>query len=157
MSKKVIHTFRESVIRDITTFGGAPFYAALILFVFLLQGFTELVSQLIVGIILTMLVAITIRSFYYKPRPKELPHNTWLERVEASSFPSIHAARVWFLAITFGYFFNNIAIWILLIVSAFAVCYSRYYMKRHDIMDLLAGTFLALISYKIAITLLIII
>ena len=149
MSKQVIHTFRESVVRDITSFGGFPFFGVVILFLFLLGNKTAVISELLIGIIIIMAISVLTRSFYYKPRPKELPHNTWLEKIEASSFPSIHAARACFLAIVFGYFFDNTSIWILLVISAFAVCYSRYHMRRHDVWDLLAGTFLAFISYRI--------
>lgn len=147
MSKKLINSFRESVIRDITTFGGLPFFGAVILFLFFLGNQIFLLSQLIIGLIIIIGIAVIIRSFYYKPRPKELTHNSWLERMEASSFPSIHAARAWFLVFVFGNYFQNTGIWALLSTAAIAICYSRLHMKRHDVWDLAAGTVLAIICY----------
>ncbi|MAG61046.1 hypothetical protein CL619_04625 [archaeon] len=149
MSKQVIHSFIESVIRDITTFGGFPFFGAVILFLLLLGQQNATVFQLVVGIIFIMAIAILIRSIYFKSRPKSLPYNNWLEKIEASSFPSIHATRVWFLAFVFGNYFQNIAIWALLAISAVAVCYSRLHMKRHDLWDLVGGTVLGIVTFKI--------
>ena len=149
MSKQVITSLFESNIRDITTFGGLPTYLGLTLFILLLQGKSELFSNLFMGIILIMLIAILIRTIYYKARPKELPHDTWLERLEASSFPSIHAARSWFLAFLFGQYFASTKLWILLSIAALAICYSRYHRKRHDLWDLLGGFGLAVIVFLV--------
>ncbi len=136
MSKKLINTFIESMIRDITTLGGLPFFIAVMLFLFLLEGFNNIVLFLLIGLIIMSVVAVGIRLIYYKPRPKELPKNTWIERIEASSIPSVHVARAWFLAFLFGNFFYNSQIWILLIITALAICYSRIHMKRHAYWDM---------------------
>lgn len=149
MSKKLVHTFKNSVIRDITTFGGLPFYATIVLFLLLLGNMQQLVLELVIGILIIMTIAILIRSFYYKPRPKELPHKTYFEKLEASSFPSIHAARAWFLAFVFANFFQNKLIWSLLIISAFSICYSRHNMRRHDFWDLLVGSILGIVTFLI--------
>ena len=143
MSKQVITSIVESNIRDVTTFGGLPAYLGLTLFLFLLQGITKLLISLILGIIIIISIAVFTRTVYYKARPKELPHNTWVERLEASSFPSIHAARSWFLAFIFGNYFASTSLWILFSSAALAICYSRYHRKRHDLWDLIGGFVLA--------------
>ncbi|MBT4447059.1 phosphatase PAP2 family protein [archaeon] len=148
MSKQLFKSFYGSVVRDITTFGGSPFYAALVIFLLLIQQIS-LVIELILGLIIIVFIAVLIRTFYYKARPKELPHKTWIERIEASSFPSIHAARAIFLALIFGTYYQIIGVSILLTVSALAVCYSRIYLRRHDIPDILAGITLGTITFLI--------
>jgi len=138
MSKKMFANFVKSIFRDITTFGGLPFHGILILF-FLATNVT-IAIDLVIALVIIVLIAVISRSLYYKPRPKELPHDTWLERLEASSFPSIHAARSMFLATYFAILLQSAATSILLAALALGVCYSRIHMKRHDFWDLLAGS-----------------
>lgn len=149
MEKKLFKSILDNIIRDISTFGGLPAYCGLMLFIFLLENLATFAYQLLFGIIIIMVVAVLFRTFYYKARPKELPNDTFLQRLEASSFPSIHAARAWFLAFIFTTIFSSKLIWFLLFTAAFSISYSRYYMKRHDFCDLLAGFVLGLITFAI--------
>ncbi len=93
-------TIIPNIFRDLTALGGATFYALLVLLVLLL-GEYRLALLLILGFLLTMIIVIGIRLFYFKPRPQKQEYHTFLERIDASSYPSWHTARAFFLALVF--------------------------------------------------------
>lgn len=131
--------------RDLTSFGGTAFYIFLI--VFLLPFNQTLAIKLIFGFLFSFAVVLLIRTFYFKNRPSKETHQNYIEKIEASSFPSWHTARAVFLALIFIFFFQNPTITILLIILAFLTAYSRIHIRKHDWVDVLGGAILGVITY----------
>ena len=141
------HFFKESM-RDITSLGGFFFFILLILVTLILEK-TNLFRDLILGFVITITVVILIRLFYFKNRPKRMDYKNWIEKLEASSFPSLHSARAIFLTLILIRFFNNNYLTIILILTAILVIYSRIYLKKHDWIDVVGGIILGIVTYLI--------
>ncbi len=129
--------------RDITSIGGLWSYLILILFAFLMAGQMPAV-QLSAALIIIYVIAIIIRLVHFKDRPVHELHTTILERVDASSFPSIHAARATALAHLLSRQLPEATI--LLTGIAVLVCASRIYLRKHYIVDVAGGVALGIIT-----------
>ena len=134
--------------RDVTALGGAFFYW-LISLLALAVGETELSIKLIIGFVLCVVITFSIRIFYFKNRPAKQDYHNFLERIDASSFPSLHTARIVFMCITLAYFFQNNYTAIFFTFVAVIVAYSRIYLQKHDWWDLLGGVVLGGIVFWI--------
>ncbi len=132
--------------RDLTTFGGAIFYALIVLPALAFHQ-TDLAVDLILEFIVSLVILIPIRLFYFKRRPEKQTYSNFLERIDAASFPSWHSARIVLLAITGIVYFKNASITIISIALAILVCYSRIYLKKHDWIDVIGGIGLALLTF----------
>ncbi|HLD39863.1 MAG TPA: phosphatase PAP2 family protein [Candidatus Nanoarchaeia archaeon] len=133
--------------RDITAIGG---FAASVLLILLFIS-SPLLIPLIAGSVITAGVIVLIRIFYFKNRPKKETYHTFWERIDASSFPSLHTARIVFLAILFSAYFSNRYLSILCAITAALVSYSRIYLKKHDWWDLAGGVVLGAATYFLVI------
>jgi undecaprenyl-diphosphatase len=136
----------RKIFEELTFFGGIAFYMFLVV-VFFVLGKIDSVFKLILGLIFIYLVTFIIRLFYFKPRPKKIGYKNLLEKIDASSFPSVHAARAVFLCFFIVFLFNlswvvDILIGILMIL----VIYSRIYLLKHDIIDAIGGILLGILS-----------
>ncbi len=144
MFKKINLNFNP--IKEITALGSLVFYSLLLLFFLTIQDFL-MFQVLLVGGIITFIVTVLIRSFYFKDRPNKQDHKNWIERLDASSFPSLHAARATFLALVFMFKFQHLYTSIFFILVALLIMISRAYLKKHDWIDLSLGAFLGLLTY----------
>ena len=152
MLKKLIKTilyFYEIVIRDITSLGGTPFYLLILLFT-LVFGQAMLFWQLFAGMVFVTLIVILVRSVYFRDRPRKQEYSNILEKLDASSFPSLHTARIFFMAFVFLNFFWNALIGVLLLGLAVLVAYSRVYLRKHDFIDLTGGLILAGVAFYLS-------
>jgi undecaprenyl-diphosphatase len=143
---RMLNKVSEMIFKDLSTLGGSIFYAIVLLLVLVL-GELELFVNLLIGFFFSLLVVVLIRTFYFKNRPKKQRYKNYLERIDASSFPSWHAARAIFLASMFSYFFINKYATGALILTALAVSYSRIYLKKHDWIDILGGLVLGMVTF----------
>ncbi|MBI4981098.1 phosphatase PAP2 family protein [Candidatus Woesearchaeota archaeon] len=131
--------------RDVTALGGAFFYG-LVSLLALAAGETELFVRLVIGFVLCVGITSLIRVFHFKNRPAKQEFHNFLERIDASSFPSLHTSRIVFMCTTLAYFFwnnyqNNYTTAFFVLVAVI-VAYSRIYLKKHDWWDLLGGVVL---------------
>ena len=135
----------KKIFDEITFLGGILFYL-IVSFLFLYFQKQDIFLKLILALISVYLITAIIRMFYFKNRPKKLNHSNFLEKLDASSFPSIHAARATLLFILFSLINLEklflIAIMFLLLLSVY---YSRIYLKKHDIIDILGGIILGIL------------
>jgi membrane-associated phospholipid phosphatase len=135
------------IFRDLTCFGGFTFYLLLIIGTLIFTLY-DLFISLIIAFMIIMITSFLIRTVYFKHRPTKQKYNTFIEKIDASSFPSIHAARSIFLVSLFGSFISATIIeWTFLITIGIGVCVARIYFKRHDILDVVGGTVLGIITY----------
>ena len=125
---------------NITALGSLVFMGVMGLF-FLLTDFPVFL-KLLMGIGCSTLIIILIRSFYFKRRPVEkvTPYK-YLDRINKSSFPSMHASNVTIFSITMGVFLGQSLLWFFLPFAALII-FSRLYLKIHDVVDLAGGTVL---------------
>lgn len=91
-------------------------------------------------------VAVLIRLVYFKERPKKRASNNLLRKIDASSFPSIHAARAFFFAVTITRNYQNPLLGSLLFIIAVLIAYSRYRLHHHYAVDILGGAVLGLVT-----------
>jgi len=95
---------------------------------------------LFVDLLLVVLITIFVRAIYFKPRPNKMAYNNFLEKLDASSFPSIHSARITSLFLSYILYFKaNLFLSVFLFLIAFLIFYSRVYLKKHDWIDVSAG------------------
>lgn len=134
----------KDCFRDFTSFGSAYFFILMILVSLILKEI-KLFKVLLAGFIVSYLVIIIIRMFYFRRRPDKEKYNSFISRINAASFPSLHAMRVGFLGLVFCLFFSNKYLIALVLVISFLVLYSRIYLKRHYTSDVIVGLILGLI------------
>lgn len=148
MNKKFLKKHISSFQRDITSLGGMPFYLIIILITLSLKEYL-LTYKLIFGFIISFIFIALIRTFYFKDRPNKEKYSNYLEKLDASSFPSLHATRSIFLALLLTN--TNKLFSLIIIIIALIVVYSRIYIKKHDIIDVFFGSILGFIIYLLTI------
>ncbi|MBI4895017.1 MAG: phosphatase PAP2 family protein [Candidatus Aenigmarchaeota archaeon] len=131
---------REEHFRDITSFGGMPLYLV-VMFVFLIFKNYQILSYLGFGLVAAYIITVFFRVVYFKKRPEKQKYNNWLQKIDASSFPSLHAMRGALLAVIMASFFANIFLTILFVALATGVAVTRVFLKRHDPIDSGVGLF----------------
>lgn len=137
--KKLVGMFFE----QITELGSITI---ILILIFTTYFFEKTLSiKLFIGIIIITIIAMIIKALFFKERPKKQKTNTLIERLDASSFPSIHSARITFLTFLSVIYVNNIILKSFLIVIGILVAYSRIYLKKHYLSDVIAGIILGLI------------
>ncbi|MBU0894630.1 MAG: phosphatase PAP2 family protein [Nanoarchaeota archaeon] len=140
----------KKFFEEITFLGGVLFYSIFLLY-FLLEQKYIYFGILLTSLILVYFVTFLIRIFYFKTRPEKVKYNNFLEKIDASAFPSIHAARVFILFLFFISFINNFYFFFLfLLFVLFLTIYSRIYLRKHDIVDVFGGLILGTISFFVS-------
>ena len=140
----------KKLFEEITFLGGVLFYSLFSL-LFLFNKDYYLFFILVFNLIFIYAAAIIIRTFYFKSRPKKMKYHSFIRKIDASSFPSIHAARatVLFLFILFN-FLNNLLLLCLSFVLTLSILYSRIYLKKHDPTDIVGGVLLGIFSFFVS-------
>jgi len=146
MDIKTIKKFTALLFRDLTSLGSIVFSVFLMLLLLILKE-NQLFWMLLVGTIATFVLTIIIRTIYFKNRPKKQEFRNYVEKIDASSFPSLHAARSVFLVLLFVYFFQSTIMTMFLIIMGLLVIYSRVFLKKHDWKDLSWGAILGAVVY----------
>lgn len=133
-------------IQDFTALGN-PFLLLLVSFASL-QGITwqshrVLWAILIGGFLANEVICSTIKYIWHKPRPNQQGFADGMEKIDAGSFPSIHAARISFVYASLSYIqytqnqsliFAMIALIVVVVVG-----YSRVFLRKHFPVDVAAG------------------
>ena len=132
-------------VRDITSLASVPIFILLFLLLLSLQEFV-LFFQLFFGLVFIFASIVLVRTFYYRDRPNKQLYHNWVERMDASSFPSMHTARAFFLALIFSHFFNQLYATIFLLLLAALISGTRIVMKKHDWIDVSGGVVLGIIA-----------
>jgi len=147
MSKKLI----KKLIEDISALGALPFYLFLSLF-FLVINQSKLFIWFISGLFFAYLGTILIRITYHKDRPIKAKYKNLIEKIDASSFPSLHSWRATMIAFFLITIYNNPYLNTFIILFAFSIYFSRYYLKKHYILDIIFGIIFGLMESLIIIS-----
>lgn len=141
MASRLIKEF----IEDFSAFGALPFYLFLIFF-FLIINETKLAYWIIIGVIFSFIFIALIKLFYFKERPKKKEYSNILEKIEASSFPSLHSWRIIMLFVLISFYYKSVYMGIFLGIVAAIVLFSRNYLKKHYWIDIVFGAIFGLIE-----------
>jgi len=142
----MIKWFFDKVFEEFTFLGGILFYGLICLW-FLFNAEYDYFILLIVGAIIIYFITIFIRLFYFKNRPKKIKYKGFVEKIDASSFPSVHAARITLLFVFFvKFFFKDLILISLSFMILLMVLSSRIYLKKHYFNDVVGGIFLGLFT-----------
>ncbi len=128
---KFLERFIPQVMHEISTMGSLPFLFFFSVLLIVLEQYTQGYALLISLFVLFILV-IPFRLLLFRERPKKVSYDNWILKIDASSFPSMHAARVGVLVVLFDFS-------ILFIFLALLVGLSRYYLQKHYVSDLVVG------------------
>jgi len=131
----------KDAIQDLKAFGGFPIFVVLILTTYLV-GQAQLSTQILIGLVLAFATTTLCRVIYFRPRPEPKKYKTFLQKIDAASFPSLHAMRAMLLALLFGNFFALPALTGFFVLVTLGVAYVRVYQKRHHMSDVIAGLIL---------------
>jgi membrane-associated phospholipid phosphatase len=131
----------DEVLRDISALGSLPAFAVYIVFAYIFMP--SVGTKLLIFTISSMVVVYLIRFLYFKERPGKRAHSNRLQKLDSSSFPSLHATRtagIWVILLNAH---NILSMWY--IPLAIVILYSRIHLKAHDRNDILAGIALGLL------------
>ncbi len=139
----------DKIWKETTHFGSLWFYSFLVALMFIL-GEKILSFQLLVGFVLSYLIIVCIRVVYYKERPNKQTYKRFIEKIYASSFPSLHSIRGAMLFIFFSLYYNTLLVSLLFLILSLTIFASRYFLKKHYVSDIVAGAIIGfLLSYGI--------
>lgn len=132
--------------RDMSAFGNP----IILLPLYLLIVGLEHIRIIIPVWILVELIGAVIKLIYPKDRPKKRTGKSFIGRIEAQSFPSVHSMRASSFALVFYTLtLNSLMSAILLIMMCVGVGLSRVYRERHDWYDVIGGWLLGgIIAYS---------
>ncbi len=133
----------HELMQDVRGLSGLPLVLVLVIVAFFV-GEIVLSAQLFFTLVVSYALTILIRLVYFKHRPEKRKFTNVVGKVDASSFPSLHAMRASILATLFSLFFNNIFLSIMFFFLAVCVGYARVVQKRHYKIDVLAGFILGI-------------
>jgi len=134
----------DDTFASITSFGSPVFYILVILA--LLKFSVPLALSLFLALIFVELFCIAIKLIYRKERPIPQHREDFFNKIDANSFPSVHSARISLVATMVSLYFKDAPIFITGIIIMLLVGYSRIYLKRHHLTDVLAGFLIGIIT-----------
>jgi len=140
----------KKFFEEITYFGGISFFLLIIFLSALLKK--ELFIKLIFALFSIYLLAFLIRIFYFKPRPERVKYSNFIGKLDASSFPSVHTSRITFLFLFSSFFLQlHAALVFLFAIVAILAVYSRIYLRKHDLIDVIGGLVLGILVFLVSI------
>lgn len=134
----------DLIFEQITNFGGIIFYGFVlgVLFVFFIW---DLLISLFISLLLIMITAILMKHFFFKERPNKQKGKNFIEKIDASSFPSVHSMRIFSLIFWFSLFYKNPIFIFYISFFGLLVMYSRIYLKKHYLLDVFFGCIFSLL------------
>ena len=151
MPSQFLQRQKNDLIRDVTTLGSLFFYFILMI-IFLISGNYEMFNKLLIGLAIIYPITIMFRTFMFKNRPKKIKYDSYIGKLDAASFPSLHASRTGFLAIFLINYFHKLPITLVFGIIALGVLYSRIYLRKHDFKDVIAGVILGALAYFVVVS-----
>ncbi len=135
--------FLDQIFRAITLFGNPVFYVPMIMILWVYK--VPFALPLLLALLFIELVCIFIKLLYRKDRPNPQSRQGLFNKIDANSFPSVHSARIALLSLTMIIYYPSISVIISSLILAVLVGYSRIYLKRHYVIDVLGGFLIGII------------
>ena len=139
MSKKII----SLILDDVSFFGSIPFFLFITGIAFFF-GNNVLFSRMAYTFLLSLIIVIAIKSVHYKDRPQKEEFSIFMEKMVASSFPSSHSVGVTALSILVSIAYPFVWVIAPMTVISILVYLQRYITKKHFVMDIVGGIFIAI-------------
>lgn len=134
----------QTVSRDISSLGSFIAHIIIISAVYISNLDQLLTKQLALNFLATIIVCYIIRLVHFSERPNKRSTNTFLERLDASSFPSAHACRSFGAAVIAGNYLGS-PYTVFFMILAFLISHSRVVIKEHHPRDIIAGTAIGIV------------
>jgi membrane-associated phospholipid phosphatase len=122
--------------RDVTALA-SPLILVFVPFIFL--GGTKVFYILLMALLINEILASLIKIIFPKKRPNGQTYNTILEKIDAGSFPSLHASRITLVYLTLFSNTDSIAMQVVFLLVIISVIVSRILLKKHFWIDVLGG------------------
>ncbi len=145
---KAFSYYLNSVMKDVTALGGVTFYVVLMVSSYFYS--TGVFWMLVAGLFLMYIINVPLKLLFFRHRPSRMEYNAVWEKFEASSFPSVHSARIVFLALVFWTTSADVLLKAFVILVAALVMVSRVWLKKHFWSDVAAGIVSGLVVFYIA-------
>ncbi len=146
-----ISSIMNLFFKQITELGSLTILCVIAIFSYFIDA--RFAIKLFIGIIAATAIGSLIKILFFYERPQKQKHNNTIERIDASSFPSIHSARITILTLLLIIYSGNLLLQLFLAVIGILVIYSRVYLKKHYYRDviggLVLGTIISIIIYYI--------
>ena len=130
--------------RDITSLAN-PLILVMVPFIFL--GASRPFYILLLALLINEILASIIKITFPKKRPTGQSYKNLIEKIDAGSFPSLHASRITLVYFTILSNTNTIAIKMLCVFVVFLVIISRIRLKKHYWIDVLGGFIIGLLIW----------
>ena len=140
---KNIKSISDIVFKQLTELGSITIILAIVVYSYFYNF--DLSLRIFIDIIAITLIATIIKALFFHARPKKQKITTLVERIDASSFPSVHSARITALVFWLIYYSSNIILSMIIGVAGILVAYSRIYLKKHYWLDVFGGIVLGAI------------
>ncbi|MBI5332066.1 MAG: phosphatase PAP2 family protein [Candidatus Aenigmarchaeota archaeon] len=124
--------------RDFSAFGGLPIYIMILMILYTI-GEMPALKQLAAGLVIAYIITVFFRVFYFKQRPEKQKYKNFIEKIDAGSFPSLHAMRSAILGVVLASYFANVLLTVIFALCIIGVAITRVLLKRHDPVDVSAG------------------
>ncbi len=145
---KIVNYYFGALMENVTVFGSVFAHFLLLVLAFAIGD--PIFYVLARGIILIYVLTVPTKLLLFRNRPKKMNYKALWEKIEASSFPSVHAARATFMFLALAARFANPVVSAILLATALAVIYSRIYLKKHYAVDVIGGTMIGAVIYLLA-------
>ena len=133
--------------RDITSLAN-PLILVMVPFIFL--GASRPFYILLLALLINEILASIIKITFPKKRPTGQSYKNLIEKIDAGSFPSLHASRITLVYFTILSNTNTIAIKMLCVFVVILVIISRIRLKKHYWIDVLGGFIIGLLIWWIS-------
>ena len=127
---------------QITGLGGMVFY---VLVTLLFIGEPQIFWGMLLSVGVVLVICSGIKAVYHKERPRKQQKNNWYQRLDAMSFPSLHAMRAFSLVFWLSLFVQRTTFTLFASTIALLIIISRVYMKKHYVIDVVGGVLLSVI------------
>jgi undecaprenyl-diphosphatase len=136
--------WRDELLQDIKGLSGVPIFIAVVLISFFV-GEKNLALQLVAGLALAYAITVILRIFFFSQRPDKQKFHNFVEKIDASGFPSLHSMRAAVLATILSLHFSNSLLTAFFAITAIAIAVTRVLQKRHFVRDVIAGLILGVV------------
>ncbi len=102
-------------------------------------GFSRPFYILLIALSINEILGSIIKIIFPKTRPNGQKYSNTLEKIDAGSFPSLHAARISLVYLTLSYTAVLLVMQILFLLIIPLVAYSRVTLKKHFWTDIIGG------------------
>jgi undecaprenyl-diphosphatase len=128
-----------TIMAIITRLGSGPFWAAayVCIFIFGPGALRPLLTTVIEAELATLVIILFLRYLTRRQRPRPDRGGRLLDPWNHYSFPSHHSARMIMLSVIFGAHYGGSLVGML--PAAVLICFSRLYLEKHYLSDVLAG------------------